>query len=103
MGRLVLYLFNLIATFLVARLIGGAIQQSGGPRVRSWHWRAGQNAESSPRGPEQAVRGETARDPVCGMFVSTEVSHTLKAGRETLHFCSPECRERYQKEQKIEA
>src|ERR1051326_4783787 len=102
MGRLVFYLFDLIATFLIARLIGGAIQQSGGPRVRSWQWRAGQRGESPQRGPDAAVRGQTARDPVCGMFVSTELSHTLKAGGETLHFCSPECRERFQKGQKIE-
>jgi YHS domain-containing protein len=102
MGRLAFYLFDLIATFLVARLIGGAIQQSGGPRVRSWQWRVGREGEPSrgpAPGPDGAIRGQTARDPVCGMFVSTELSHTLKAGRETLHFCSSECRERYQKEQ----
>jgi YHS domain-containing protein len=43
------------------------------------------------------VRGETARDPVCGMFVSTELSHRLTRGKETLHFCSRECLERYEK------
>lgn len=40
--------------------------------------------------------GETARDPVCGMFVSTELSHKLPRGAQTLHFCSKECLERYQ-------
>ena len=34
----------------------------------------------------------------CGMFVSTEVSHRLTQGTQTLHFCSRECLERYQKE-----
>jgi YHS domain-containing protein len=43
-------------------------------------------------------RGETARDPVCGMFVSTEVSHQLRQGKETLHFCSAECLEKHQKD-----
>jgi len=42
-------------------------------------------------------RGRTARDPVCGMFVSTEVSHRLVQGKETLHFCSQDCLERYEK------
>jgi YHS domain-containing protein len=45
-----------------------------------------------------AHRGEMARDPVCGMFVSTELSHRLKRDTETLHFCSHECLEKYQKD-----
>lgn len=42
-------------------------------------------------------KGQTARDPVCGMFVSTELSHKLNDGGLTLHFCSRECLEQYQK------
>jgi YHS domain-containing protein len=42
--------------------------------------------------------GETARDPVCGMFVSTELSQKLRHGGETLHFCSPTCLEKYEKD-----
>jgi YHS domain-containing protein len=38
-----------------------------------------------------------ARDPVCGMFVSTELSQQLKRGTGTLHFCSRECLEKYAK------
>ena len=45
----------------------------------------------------EPARGHTARDPVCGMFVSTEVSHRLVRGKETLHFCSQDCLERYEK------
>jgi YHS domain-containing protein len=43
-------------------------------------------------------RGEMARDPVCGMFVSTELSQQLRSGAGTLHFCSRECLEKYQKD-----
>jgi YHS domain-containing protein len=43
-------------------------------------------------------RGEMARDPVCGMFVSTELSHQLRQGKDTLHFCSRECLDKFQKE-----
>jgi YHS domain-containing protein len=42
-------------------------------------------------------RGEMVRDPVCGMFVSTELSQQLRQGAETLHFCSPECLKKYQR------
>lgn len=44
-----------------------------------------------------ARKGRTVRDPVCGMFVSTEVSHRLVNGNEVLHFCSKECMETYEK------
>jgi YHS domain-containing protein len=43
-------------------------------------------------------RGEMVRDPVCGMFVSTELSQRLGRGAQTLHFCSRECLEKYQKD-----
>ncbi len=42
--------------------------------------------------------GETSRDPVCGMFVSTELPHRLRQGSKTLYFCSRECLEQYQKD-----
>ncbi len=44
------------------------------------------------------VGGRMVRDPVCGMFVSTEVSHRLVQGTQVLHFCSEDCREKYEKQ-----
>jgi YHS domain-containing protein len=35
------------------------------------------------------------RDPVCGTFVSAEISYPLELDGESLHFCSAECRARY--------
>ena len=64
---------------------------------RSKHGFSGARNSKSRRQAE-AVRGQTVRDPVCGMFVSTEVSHRLVRGKETLHFCSRDCLERYEKE-----
>jgi YHS domain-containing protein len=55
-----------------------------------------------PSHPAAAHQGEMARDPVCGMFVSTEVSQQLRRGGDTLHFCSRECLEKYQKDGKHE-
>ena len=47
------------------------------------------------RAPHQ---GEMVRDPVCGMFVATELSQKLSRGGNTVHFCSRECMEKYQKD-----
>jgi YHS domain-containing protein len=40
--------------------------------------------------------GELKKDPVCGTYVSESSSVTGKFGRELVHFCSPECRDKYQ-------
>ena len=52
-----------------------------------------------PRGAarRRAARPEVAlvRDPVCGMFVSPEISLTLEHSGQVHHFCSAECRERF--------
>ncbi len=67
-----------------------------------WQWfgrgafRAEGRASDASRGDARsAARTEAARDPVCGMFVSTEVSERLEVDGQTLHFCSKECLERY--------
>jgi YHS domain-containing protein len=94
MVRLLVYLFEVVIVFLFVRLLGRALQQFfGTPRVHFW-MRTG----PPPQSPPETRPGQTARDPVCGMFVSTELSHQLTHGTQTLHFCSRECLQRYQKE-----
>ncbi len=58
-------------------------------------WNAGTDAK--PRRPMPAVSngGELKKDPVCGTYVSTAVSVTKRIGGETVHFCSPACRDKY--------
>jgi YHS domain-containing protein len=93
MVRFLLYIFEGVVTFLFVRLLGGALQRfSGAPRVRLW------TSRGAPARSSEVEPGETARDPLCGMFVSTELSHRLTRGAQTLHFCSRECLERYEKE-----
>jgi YHS domain-containing protein len=93
MVRLLLYLFDLIVVTIIGWILARIVQRLfgtplQGPRV---------GRRSTPRGSARsAIAGETARDPVCGMFVSTELSHQLRRDGETLHFCSRECLERYQ-------
>lgn len=94
MVRLLAYLFDLIIITVVGWMMRRIFQALTG------------RPQPSPRSPREvpraganpALRGETARDPVCGMFVSTELSHRLQRGGETLHFCSAECLERYESE-----
>ena len=94
MVRFLFYILEGIVTFLFVRLLGGALQQFfGTPRVRIWTSRG-----APARGSPEVQPGEAARDPVCGMFVPTELSHRLTRGAQTLHFCSRECLERYDKE-----
>jgi len=92
MGRLLVYLFDLIVVTIMGWIIARIVQRLfGSPTIGSAAPRASARGASRP-----GIAGETARDPVCGMFVSTELSHRLTRGKETLHFCSRECLERYQ-------
>jgi len=90
MARFLLYLLNLIFVVLIGWILSRVLQRlfaaPSSPRARP-------DASAN----RQVVAGKTARDPVCGMFVSTEVSLRLTRGNETLHFCSPACLEKYQK------
>jgi YHS domain-containing protein len=92
--RLLAYLFDLIVFVVIGRLVGLIINRLFG---KSQVFRWSSQGAAPPQAPETR-RGETVRDPVCGMFVSTELSHQLKQDGHLLHFCSRECLERYQKE-----
>lgn len=94
MARLFLYLLELVVVFVFLRILGRALRRLfGAPRVFFWTRSSSSRQKNSP----ELRRGEAVRDPVCGMFVSTELSHRLTRGTETLHFCSQECLEQYQK------
>ena len=45
--------------------------------------------------PTVSAGGELKKDPVCGTYVSINASITQKVNGEVLHFCSPECRDKY--------
>ena len=96
---LILAIGVLTALVLLGRLLGRVARLFGKPEARqmwSWSWHIG---GGQPRRPSQPlIGGQTARDPVCGIFVSTEVSYRVTEEGETLHFCSRECLERYRKE-----
>ena len=95
--RLLFYLVDLLFAALawraLARLFQSFLRPPGASPSSSRTWNSSRNA-GSPR----TVQGQTARDPVCGMFVSTELSHRLERNGKILHFCSPECLEHYRKQ-----
>ena len=94
MGSLLSYVLDLIFFVIVAKLLGRVVQNLFGPAPSR-----GRPPGNQPAGSPQVRAGKTMRDPVCGMFVSTELSHRLVRGSATLHFCSSECLERYQKDE----
>jgi YHS domain-containing protein len=51
---------------------------------------------SAPPVPETRNAIPLHRDPWCGMYVSSEISVPLEQSGQVLHFCSQECRARYQ-------
>jgi|SRR5690242_18386158 YHS domain-containing protein len=96
MGRLLAYLFDFVIIFVLAKVLGRVLQRVFGP-PRAHFWSNVGTARQQNDEPE-THGGITVRDPVCGTFVSTELPYSLKRGSETLHFCSRECLERYQRE-----
>jgi YHS domain-containing protein len=91
MGEFLGYLVDVIFLLAMLRMVYGALRHLFAPRAVTPGSR-GATASSTAAKPQ----GEMARDPVCGMFVSTEVSHRLKWKGEILHFCSAECLDKYQ-------
>lgn len=95
MGSVLLDILEFIALVLFLRAMLRSLSSLFGvSRIHVQTARSGSPLRHSA-GPH---RGEMARDPICGMFVSTELPHRLTRGSQTVHFCSRECLERYEKE-----
>jgi len=45
--------------------------------------------------PPVSSGGELKKDPVCGTYVSADASVTKRINGQTVHFCSPACRDKY--------
>jgi YHS domain-containing protein len=94
MVRLLIYVFNIVFVVIVGWIASRILQAVMGGASKA--------TPAGPRpirhSPQPMIHGQTARDPVCGMFVSTEVSHRLEHEGKLLHFCSPECLNKFQSE-----
>lgn len=50
----------------------------------------------------RTIRGQTVRDPQCGMYVATDLAIQANQETETLYFCSESCRDAYLSQQRVE-
>jgi YHS domain-containing protein len=75
---------------LLARVFPNA-----GPQAESNRASSGGSAGPRLGAPPQAI--PLYRDPECGTYVSPEISFPLEQPGQVLHFCSEECRTRYQR------
>ncbi len=92
MFRVVVYL--LIAVFLISVLravigiiLKGFSELFSPPRQ--------QQASARPISAEMPLSGELKKDPVCGTYTHTATSIKQTYGKETVYFCSAQCRDKY--------
>lgn len=89
MGEFLGYVLDALFALMMLRMLYGALRSFLAPRMAA-------RARNSASGPQAGgAGGQMVRDPECGMFVSTELSHRLKSQGQTLHFCSEACLEKY--------
>jgi YHS domain-containing protein len=85
LGRILRFLFWVLLVSWVVKLLGRAISGAGAtPTAPSYPQR-------EPAGSKRLVK-----DPVCGMHMAQELALPLEANGEVLHFCSEECRSKYE-------
>jgi hypothetical protein len=68
--------------WLLKRLFNSQVQAAHSPESD-----AGNTGDSGGR--------RLVRDPECGMHVAEQLAIPVRMGNEMIHFCSPECRDRY--------
>jgi YHS domain-containing protein len=86
LGRILQLLFWVLLVSWAVKLLGRVI--------------GGANATRTSRNraePEPLAGGKRlVKDPVCGMHMAEELALPLKANGEVLHFCSEDCRAKYE-------
>src|SRR5262245_14433836 len=86
LGRILRFLFWVLIVSWAVKLLGRAI---GGANARQ--------TEADRANPEPAGAGKRlVKDPVCGMHMAQELALPLNANGEVVHFCSEECRAKYE-------
>jgi len=79
---------------LLARAFGNAGSVAAPGAAPGAAPRSASGAAHGPQAPQSAI--PLHRDPWCGTYVSPEISFPLEQAGQKLHFCSAECRARYQ-------
>jgi YHS domain-containing protein len=79
---LLLAVLMLVVAWAFWKVVGGVIETFGG---------------LPEKGSRSRIPIKSARDPVCGTWVSTQTSLALRAGDKTHYFCSDACRAKFAK------
>ena len=86
LGRILRFLFWVLVVSWAVKLLGRAIGGASAPRPAP--------ANASPETVSASKR--LVKDPVCGMHMAEELALPLEANGEVVHFCSQECRAKYE-------
>ena len=86
LGRILRFLFWVLVVSWAVKLLGRAL---GGAKVGP--------REPDRANPEPASNSKRlVKDPVCGMHIAEELALPLAANGEVVHFCSEDCRTKYE-------
>lgn len=86
LGRIIRFLFWVLVVSWAVKLLGKVIGGASTPRT------APGEGQSKP----VASSKRLVKDPMCGTYMAEELALPLEANGGTLHFCSPECRAKYE-------
>ena len=90
LGRILRFLFWVLVVSWAVKLLGRAIGGAKAPRSAP-----GSAPGSAP--PEAlGASKRLVKDPVCGMHMAEELALPLQTNGEVVHFCSQECRAKYE-------
>jgi YHS domain-containing protein len=86
LGRILRFLFWALVVSWAVKLLGRAV----------WGKSSSQPAPAPPEHEAVAGSKRLVKDPICGMHMAEELALPLKADGDVLHFCSEECRAKYE-------
>jgi YHS domain-containing protein len=86
LGRILRFLFWVLVVSWAVKLLGRAIGGANATRTSP------ERAEPEPVGGSKRL----VKDPICGMHMAEELALPLKANGEVLHFCSEQCRAKFE-------
>jgi YHS domain-containing protein len=88
LGRILRFLFWVLLVSWAVKLLGRAIGGTGTSAPRP----APGDAQPETLGSGKRL----VKDPVCGMHMAEELALPLQANGKVVHFCSQECRAKYE-------
>lgn len=88
-------LYALIAIFLISivRAVIGIILKGFSELISPRQQKPA--AGNAPNPDDVPLSGQLKKDPVCGTYTSAATSIKQIVGKETVYFCSPQCRDKY--------